>query len=146
MERSGGQFLTYNFVLPAKTILTEPWLGVGVGNGLSSYQMVPGNFTEVHSQYFAILGETGLLGVVAFLCFLAAAVFQVGLFMKQKRVDGWMTLGLTIAFAACLLSGTYNYFLRRREFWIVLGLILACRHSLPALLTRVVAPRMSSSS
>ena len=146
MEQSGGRFLTYNFVLPAKTILTEPWLGVGVGNGVSTYRMVPGRFNEIHSQYFAVLGETGLLGLVTFLVFLGAAAFQVGLFMKDKRVTLWMTLGLTIAFTACLLSGAYNYFLRRREFWILLGVILACRHSLPGLLTRVTAPRVSSSS
>ena len=145
MKQSGGQFLLYNLVLPARTILTEPWLGVGAGNGMSTYQAQAGSFHEVHSQYFAVLGETGLFGLVTFLVFLGAAVFQVGLFMRENRVDRWMTLGLTIAFAACLLSGTYNYFLRRREFWIVLGIILACRHSLPGLL-RVAAPRVSASS
>ena len=146
MEQPGGQFLTHNFVLPIKTILTEPWLGVGAGNGMSTYQMAPGRLHEVHSQYFAILGETGLLGVVTFLAFLGAAVFQVGLFMKEKRIALWMTLGLTIAFTACLLSGAYNYFLRRREFWILLGVILACRHSLPGLPTRVAAPKAARSS
>ena len=146
MEQSGGRFLTYNFVLPAKTILTEPWLGVGAGNGMSTYQMGQGPFNEVHSQYFAVLGETGLLGAVTFLVFLGAAVFRVGLFMKEKPVALWMTLGLTIAFTACLLSGAYNYFLRRREFWILLGVILGCRHSLPRLLTRVAAPWASRSS
>ena len=87
MGQSGGQFFTNNFALPAKTILTEPWLGVGVGNGVSTYQMNPGRFNEVHSQYFAVLGETGLLGVATFLLFLGAAIFQVGLFLREKRVD-----------------------------------------------------------
>ncbi len=146
IERTGGEFLILNWVLPAKTLLTEPWLGVGVGNGVSTYQLHPGRFNEVHSQYFGIVGETGLLGLVTFLVFLGAAVFQVGLFMKEKQVGSWMTLGLTIAFAACLLSGVYNYFFRRREFWIVLGVILACRHRLPGILNRVAAPGPSGSS
>ena len=146
MGQHGGQFLIANVLLPARTILTEPWLGVGVGNGISTYQLNPGRFNEVHSQYFAVLGETGLLGLVTLLVFLGAAAFQVGLFMKEKQVDSWMKLGLTIALAACLLSGAYNYFLRRREFWILLGVILAGRHCLPGLLTRVAAPRASRSS
>ena len=50
-QASGIPFIYNTFRLPLETISTEPWLGIGIGNALTTYQMVPGRFNEVHNQY-----------------------------------------------------------------------------------------------
>ncbi len=56
LQSSGSEFMVHNYSLPMQTLLTEPWLGIGVGNASSTYR-IGGSPLEVHSQYFAVLAR-----------------------------------------------------------------------------------------
>ena len=122
--------MVHNYSLPMQTLLTEPWLGIGVGNASSTYR-IGGSPLEVHSQYFAVLGETGLLGLLTFLLFLTAVAYYAVVLLRSDKQEWWIALGLAIAVGACLVSGIYVPFLRRRQFWVILGLVLAATSQVP---------------
>jgi len=52
-------------------------------------------------------------------------LMKVYKFSKHEPCDRWVAFGIAIAVIACLISGVYIRFLRRRAFWIVLGILLA---------------------
>ena len=124
--RASGQPFVLNTILsPLRAVQAHPWLGIGIGNAGTVLEILPGRSSEIHNQYLAIVGECGILGTLALLLFLSLMVVKVYEFVRNEPSDRWMAIGIALAFGACLISGVYIRFLRRRASWILLGIILA---------------------
>ncbi|MBX3241487.1 MAG: O-antigen ligase family protein [Chitinophagaceae bacterium] len=98
------------------------------GSGIGAFEIKYGSH-EVHSTYFKMLGEGGVLGVIGYVFFFiyiirlirftpsfTQTVFQLQL-LQYKKV--FMPF-----FWGCAISWAYTYHLRKREFWIMLSVIL----------------------
>ena len=111
------------------------WLGVGPGNfvpwlmrqplaahsvGLSAEQYQP-----VHNIYLLIYAETGLLGLVAFLSFLAIMLYE---FTKYTRFREMYHISFALVFGSLLVFGLFDHFLWTIQsgallFWLTAGLL-----------------------
>ncbi|TAL54097.1 O-antigen ligase family protein [Pandoraea sp.] len=110
-------------------IRANPWFGVGTGGFRVAYQQqVAGKqgweavgTNDPHNQFLKIAAEQGLLGLAAFLTFLASAF--------RQRVDStFRTLGLGVLCAWCassLFSSHFSTFSEGRFIFIWLGVTLA---------------------
>lgn len=107
-------FLVENIQAAKAAFSVNPLVGVGLGN-------VAGVITEryeIHSTYLSIIGNAGLLGVIAYAAFMTTHVWQAlrawgpSQFSAYLRYYVPMLIGL-------MLSWAYTYHLRKREFWIM---------------------------
>jgi len=119
------EFATRNWSLAWQAFLDSPLRGVGIGNFGQSYQIVGVVGTEVHSLYAGILAETGLFGFLCVLVFLLVIAQYSWKLFKAGPSSSWLTVGLVVSLWGTLVSGIYIPFLRRREFWLTAGLLLA---------------------
>lgn len=111
-------FLAENLSAAYAAFSTSPLLGVGLGN-------VAGIITEkyeIHSTYLAMVGNGGILGALAYLCFMGVHGWQA---LKQRGDNMYarylhyyvpMLVGLAAAWG-------YTYHLRKREFWILFFIV-----------------------
>lgn len=98
----------------------EPLVGVGPGNIIGDYT----EKYEIHSTPLSILSSTGLLGFTLYLAFLfhwLVTIFRAGtgplLEHRFLRLMFPMVIGL-------IVSWGYTYHVRKREFWIVYGIVM----------------------
>lgn len=110
-------------------IREHPWFGVGTGAFRVAYQQqVAGKqgweavgTTDPHNQFLKIWAEQGLLGLAAFLAFIASAFWQ--------RVDAtYRTLGVGVMCAWCatsLFNSHFSTFSEGRFIFIWCGAMLA---------------------
>lgn len=116
-------FLEENLSASYVAFSRGPIVGVGLGN-------VAGVITakyEIHSTYLAVVAQCGLLGLVAYAHFMwrhFRATMTTGkepfsLYLSHYRP--WL-LGL-------LVSWSYTYHLRKREFWVLLCVVALAYHA-----------------
>lgn len=112
-------------------ITSSPWLGVGIGNFVSSlreaYPHLPSwQFQPVHNLYILIASEIGFFGLAAFLFFLTMILRDT-----FKRIAGMFELRhLVILFliSSLLLLGLFDHYFwtiqqGRLLFWLALALL-----------------------
>lgn len=112
-------FLAKNLSAATQAFEDNPLTGSGIGGFYNVYQRY-----EVHSTYFKMLGECGILGVIGYLIF---AVHLLSNFKKVRSRSSnpyenflWQLLPFLVG---CFISWAYTYHLRKREFWILFTII-----------------------
>lgn len=117
-------FLADNVSVTSAALFDNPIVGAGLGNIVGSYS----DEYEIHSTYLAILGTSGVLGAFAYMIFIVMYLRRIvgsvgssaeGLYLRYFLP---MLIGL-------LVSWSYTYHLRKREFWVmfvVTSLVMAC--------------------
>lgn len=98
-----------------------------IGAGLDSLVWLEPlkEYRDHHNTYFAILAQTGIIGFVAFVWFIAWFVKDVCAQLQQNNSLDKVKLALC---AACLAVGIHGLFSANDDFrhlWILLGLCLA---------------------
>lgn len=97
------------------------------GSGIGAFSVAYGKH-EVHSTYFKMIGETGLLGVIGYVIFFA---YMIRLILQkevprtefQRQLLDYKRIFLPFYFG-CIISWAYTYHLRKREFWIMVSVLL----------------------
>jgi putative inorganic carbon (HCO3(-)) transporter len=117
-------------------IKDHPWVGVGLNN----YQLVSPQYdatnyvrnVTVHNLFLLIAAETGLVGLAAFLTFLAILLVQAWRIIKRAPNDiVWVAgVGVFSTFIVVVLHGITDYALLGSvqlitQFWIIAGLSAA---------------------
>jgi O-antigen ligase len=126
LSSSQAEFAANNWSLAWTAFSENPLWGTGIGNFGQSYHILSDiEGTEVHSQYGAVLAETGILGAVPFLVFLIIVLRRTAKLLSAKPVLIWIVVALAISLLGNLVAGIYVIFFRRREVWLVFGLLLA---------------------
>ena len=139
---SNDQGSAYSRITLAQTALRiiqdYPLLGVGLNNYVSAMHYYdPSGFatnviTMVHNVYLFIAAETGLLGGLTFIVFLAAALINcVQVFLRSKD-DTLLVLsiGLFSAITAIAVHGLVDYDLIgdgrvTSQFWLLIAMVAA---------------------
>lgn len=91
------------------------------GSGLGAFAESFGRY-EVHSTYFKVIGEMGLLGTIGYVAVMAAvlALFRVQKIRGPNEYRDYL-LNAYPFFLGCMVSWIYTYHLRKREFWIMIA-------------------------
>lgn len=116
-----------------ETFLEDPVLGRGVGMPIANSQFVDPSgrgqiLTDAHNTYLSLLGETGIVGFIAFMSIIAFLTF--GLIKMRKEDTIWRTvsvfffLALADAFFYQSLTGSYE---DSRHLWVLFGAIAAIK-------------------
>lgn len=116
-------FVADNMRNSFKAFNDNPLAGSGIGAFTVEYAR-----HEVHSTYFKMIGETGMLGIIGYTVFFIYLIKQIrykpginnffqGQLWEYKKI-------LFPLFLGCAVSWSYTYHLRKREFWIMLSIIL----------------------
>lgn len=121
-----SRFAVRNWSLAWQAFLENPLWGAGIGNFRHSYQIIAEAYgAEIHSQYSGVLAETGAFGFLCFAVFLLIIAQRSLRLLLAKPALTWMTVALFLSLWGSFFGGVYIIILRRREFWLVLGLMLA---------------------
>jgi len=103
----------------------RPLIGSGLGAFSKTYDS-----HEVHSTYFKMLGETGLIGTMGYLLFIAAFLFLFRI-RREKNSNPYADFIATMYpfVLGCFISWSYTYHLRKREFWIMLSILIIANYA-----------------
>jgi len=125
----------------SRLFLQHPIVGIGAGNyevtsmGHWSEMEIARFVTlnkcsyEVHNEFIEIAVEQGIIGLLAFVLLLVAAVYSAYLIARHSRDAGdrWRAIGLIAAVVAVSVDSLFNFDLQTPAaallFWIILGLI-----------------------
>ncbi len=113
-------FFARNYGNAVKAFEDRPFIGSGLGGFAKVYDK-----NEVHSTYFKMLGETGLIGLIGY-TLLVLSIFSLFRYKKYRKINPyadylWTMFPLLIG---CFISWGYTYHLRKREFWILVAIII----------------------
>lgn len=119
-----------------KYFAISPILGVGTTGfrELSPIVDAWGGAFEIHGTYLGILAETGVLGMLLLMTIVGMGLR--GAVRLTRCVDMGhreLAIGLLLALLGLGLTGIWDTFLRKRQFWILLGLISAMSRSAASL-------------
>ncbi len=120
----GREFAENNWLVGFEAFKDHPWIGTGVGNFSLLYTIVRGRQYEVHSGYLNLLAERGIIGTLTFVIFLLLLLRMAIKNLYLNSTLFWIAFALLMAYLGSLISGVYVIFFRRREFWLVLSLII----------------------
>ncbi|MDF1723034.1 MAG: O-antigen ligase family protein [Alcanivorax sp.] len=96
----------------------SPLIGVGPGNVAGVYTLK----YEIHSTYMKVVATTGVFGVIFYSLFLFS--FSAKVFYSKARGQYNQFLRYFSPFLfGLIVSWSYTYHLRKREFWILLAII-----------------------
>ena len=118
-------FFEQNWGGAVKAFMDRPVTGTGIGAFYGSYDRY-----EIHSTYLKMIGETGIIGTIGYLIFIISFLL---LFKKPKNsakdnpYNDYISKMLPFAIG-CLVSWTYTYHLRKREFWIMVAVLLIAKY------------------
>jgi len=115
-DDSEDGFMEHNILGAVESFIESPLVGSGFGGFQGN-----GGF-EIHSTYFKMLGEGGTIGVLLYI------ILMHLLFLKFRarhyKNEFASFLGhLYPIFIGFMVSWTYTYHLRKREFWILVVII-----------------------
>ncbi|MCH3883134.1 MULTISPECIES: O-antigen ligase family protein [Tenacibaculum] len=113
-------FIADNFKIAFEVFLEKPLTGGGLG-GVGG-----GNYGshEIHSTYLKIIGECGIFGIIGYSLFMI--LFLRVFFLKSSKKLNPYKNYLTLMFPfilGCLVSWSYTYHMRKREFYILLTIV-----------------------
>jgi O-antigen ligase len=113
-------FIEENFTAAITAFTDHPITGCGLGTFQCTY-----HFYEVHSTYLKMLGEAGLIGVFVYLFFMLSfiRIFPMKWKQSENPLTHYLQCLLPLLLGA-LITWTYTYHLRKREFWILFAIIL----------------------
>jgi hypothetical protein len=106
-------FIVDNFINTFISFFDNPWFGSGLGGFVNNY----GPY-EIHGTYLKMIGETGLIGFVGYLVFI---VLFVKMCLNVKTSYFYYFLPFLLG---SLISWSYNYHLRKKEFWILFSFLV----------------------
>ena len=111
----GTNFIKSNFGGALVAFGDNPLTASGIGGFLNRY----GRY-EVHSTYLKIIGETGLIGIFAYLLFMFyfLKMFYITRSVSKKNPYASFLRETAPLVFGLLVSWAYTYHLRKREFWI----------------------------
>lgn len=120
-DQDDNNFISSNWGEAIRAFEDRPITGTGLGAFTNNYK----SEYEVHSTYLKMLGETGIIGSFGYLIFI---IMFISLFKlrKLKDVNPFADyLHKMFPFIiGCLVSWSYTYHLRKREFWILFVVVL----------------------
>lgn len=118
--RGRGGFFEKNFGEAINSFVDRPLIGSGIGGFVGRYGR-----HEVHSTYLKMLGETGLFGALGYGIFLFSFLwlFRIRKYRKQNPYADYLWTMYPFI-VGCLVSWSYTYHLRKREFWILISVLL----------------------
>lgn len=146
-DSGSAQTRVFQFQVAQNIISAHPWLGVGINNyaeTMSAYDETPERIARtfpfpVHNVYLDFWAETGTLGLVLLLLFLASVLGKslTGFRAARDELPKYALLGLGLGLAAnylhCLVD--MHYILNNRYFYLFAALIsqlcLLNRRALP---------------
>lgn len=113
-------FFAENLGASINVFLNHPLTGSGIGAFFPIYDR-----HEVHSTYFKLLGETGIIGTIAYIYFLLIffSHFKDVSRIKKKNPYANYLWNMIPFILGCFISWAYTYHLRKREFWILFAVI-----------------------
>lgn len=117
---SGG-FIAHNLSNAILAFSNNPLFGSGIGGFANS---IYGKH-EVHSTYFKMVGETGIVGLIGYIVFMFV-LFKMIFFKQKKYIKNPYSefiSNLQPFFIGFIISWGYTYHLRKREFWILVAVI-----------------------
>lgn len=124
-NETNDNFFEKNWGGAVKAFNDNPFTGTGIGGFYGNY----GNY-EVHSTYLKMVGETGIVGVIGYLFFI---ISFIRLFKKPKKnnfanpyIDYLIKIFPFVI--GCLVSWTYTYHIRKREFWIMVAILMIIKY------------------
>ena len=130
-EQAVSQRILYN-KLASQMIADKPLLGIGLGQFVRVTQVKFKNYPDffyqpVHNMYLLIANEIGLLGVAAFLGWLAALIWA---YIRNNKFKEFYHISFFIVFLSILAMGLFDHFLWTLQqgqliFWLTVGLISA---------------------
>jgi len=123
----------------------NPWLGVGFGNYEAAYPTYalinwPDALGHAHNYYLNLLAEVGLLGLLAYLVFWLAVVWQTA---RVARRLAWPMRGLAIGLLAAWAALAVHHLVDKlyvNNIYVHLGAMLAILQLLAAPAGGVAAP------
>lgn len=110
-------FIRENLETAIQAFHDHPLTGSGIGAFAGIY-----SYYEVHSTYFKLIGEAGILGVLGYLVFMLNLLTK---FKHRSQEDPWQEFVYYLVpfFFGCLVSWAYTYHMRKREFWVMMAIV-----------------------
>ena len=123
-NESDNDFIQENFGAAFVAFEDRPFIGSGIGAFHGVYST-----HEVHSTYLKMLGETGLIGTMGYILFMIflLRLFKIGKYKKENPFSDYIMTMLPFLLG-CLLSWSYTYHLRKREFWIMVSVLVIANY------------------
>lgn len=116
-------FFGDNLAATFRALNEHPLLGAGLGNIIGQYTTK----YEIHSTYLSVLANTGVFGFGFYAVFMAIWIFHLMKSAGKASIEARF-LSYFLPFLLGLgVSWMYTYHLRKREFWILFVISLACR-------------------
>lgn len=112
-------FLAENIDATMRAFWDSPILGVGMGNMAGIYTAK----YEIHSTYLSILSASGILGIFSYSLFLMYTAKNFFVSSKVNETTQFL-ISMSILYVGLLISFSYTYNPRKREFWILMVIIL----------------------
>jgi hypothetical protein len=119
-----NSFFQDNFGGAIKSFTDSPLTGSGLGAFYGNY----GKY-EVHSTYLKMLGEGGVFIALGYLIFILVFLnLFKNYFSKENPYENYLLLMIPFILG-CLVSWSYTYHLRKREFWILVSVLVIIKYS-----------------
>ena len=116
-------FFGDNLAATFRALNEHPLLGAGLGNIIGQYTTK----YEIHSTYLSVLANTGVFGFGFYAVFMAVWIFHLMKSAGKASIEARF-LSYFLPFLVGLgVSWMYTYHLRKREFWILFVISIACR-------------------
>lgn len=113
-----GTFMYENFLGALEAFKNNMLLGSGFGGFIGAQRH------EVHSTYLKMLGETGLLGLGLYLWFMFGLLRTMRRSSEGEGYYSTYLLALLAVMFGAIVSWSYTYHMRKREFWTTVALIM----------------------
>lgn len=112
-------FFAENVAVAWRAFSDHPLLGAGMGNIAGQYS----DKYEIHSTYLKILASGGIFGAVAYVVFMSTWVRGIAKSIGKRSREELFLLYFSPFLFGLLVSWTYTYHLRKREFWIAFAIV-----------------------
>ncbi|WP_459926094.1 O-antigen ligase family protein [Flavobacterium covae] len=115
-----SSFIIVNFKYAIKNFRENPFFGNGMG-----VLKIPVYNVEIHGTYLKLLAETGIVGLFFYFLFLKAIFYKTySKIRKNINFEHDFFNHYMPFFFSSLVMWFYDFHLRKKEFWIILALIL----------------------
>lgn len=114
-----ASFIVDNFFDSIKAFKDNMLFGSGLGGFVNNYSEF-----EIHGTYLKVIGETGIVGLIAYLVFF---YFFIKLILQLDKDY----LKYFIPFlVGSVVSWSYNYHFRKKEFWLLFSFLMILNYTL----------------